>query len=189
MTKKALVLFLLVCLAISPGPASAGQGASDRIIRLHVKANSDAPEDQELKMKVRDAVLEACGAVLADNPPDVERALCLATGFIRAAAQEAVRENGYDYPVTVTMGEADFPTRMYGGKIYAAGRYRSLQVFIGEGAGQNWWCVLFPPLCFLETSEGKIPVANTGNYIPPRPRSRLLEWLRSLRSKAGLICR
>lgn len=180
--QKALILLLFICLAISTGPVPAGRAEAGRIIRLHVKANSDTPEDQELKLKVRDAVLDVCREALSDNPVDARAALCSITGLVEAAALAVVRENGHDYPVTVLLGEADFPTRMYGGMIYEAGRYHSLQVLIGNAAGENWWCVLFPPLCFLETKNGKIPVANAQSYTPPKPRSRLLEWWHSLRN-------
>lgn len=111
------------------------------VVRLHVLANSDSPSDQLLKLRARDEVLAACAglddpAAIAANLPRFE-----------AAARAALRSQGCRDSVRAEWGVFDFPARQYGGALYPAGRYRAVRIIIGEGRGQNWWCVLFPPLC------------------------------------------
>ena len=121
----------------------------DRVIRLHVLANSDSEEDQALKLTVRDAVLSQTQALLADATTREEAEAILASNLdvIRVAAEEAVRASGANASVTVSLGEEQYPTRRYENLAFPAGEYLSLQVRLGEAEGKNWWCVLFPPLC------------------------------------------
>ncbi len=126
-----------------------------KLLRLHVIANSDSDADQALKLKVRDAVFSAASqwvrnvsdsaaaeAVILAHQPELER-----------IAQQAVANSGYAYPVRVELGISDFPTKDYAGFSLPAGRYRALRVIIGAGAGRNWWCVVFPPLCIQAATE------------------------------------
>ena len=128
---------------------------SDKLLRLHVLANSDGAEDQSLKLRVRDRVLEtaepwleegttaaAAEEILAQRLPDLTR-----------VAQEEIQAAGYAYPVSLSLGQSFFPTRDYDGFSLPAGQYRSLRVVIGEGAGKNWWCVVYPPLCTASATE------------------------------------
>lgn len=126
----------------------------DRVIRLHVLANSDSAEDQALKLTVRDAVLEKTQTLLknVDNKEDAEQRLRAAIPELEAVAREALRTAGADNSVTVTLGRERYPTRQYEGLAFPAGEYLSLRVMIGEAAGQNWWCVLYPPLCLSAAS-------------------------------------
>ena len=128
-----------IAAAIFAAPFSVQAGIADKLIRLHVVANSDSGEDQALKLKVRDEVLAASEGyeTVTDELIDI----------IQARAQNCVYANGYDYDVRVSRGEMWFDTREYDGFSLAAGTYDALQVRIGEGAGKNWWCVIFPPLC------------------------------------------
>ena len=128
-----------------------------QVIRLHVIANSDSPADQELKLQVRDAVLaqaELCYPEGADLET-ARTALESHMGDLAQAGQEAVRAAGCCYPVTAALERCWFPTKAYGGFALPAGEYAALRVVIGEGAGENWWCVAFPPLCLEAASAAE----------------------------------
>ena len=125
------------------------------VVRLHVLANSDSDEDQALKLRVRDAVLAAADGVL-DGVDSTDAALQTVQAQLprlQQAAQECVAKNGYDYPVSVEVREMYFTTRTYDAGTLPAGRYNALRVTIGEGAGHNWWCVVYPPLCLSAASR------------------------------------
>ncbi len=121
----------------------------DTVVRLHVLANSDSEQDQALKLQVRDEVLRVTGPLLTDCKSREEAVAVLQAhgDEIRDAAQAVVRAQGYDYPVSILLGEEQYPTRNYENCCFPGGTYVSLRVCIGEAEGQNWWCVLFPPLC------------------------------------------
>ncbi len=150
--KNFLVLFSCLLLAVGVIfvlPAAGEEALYHDVIRLHVLAPSDREEDQQLKLLVRDEIL----AVYSDRLKEagnIEDAALLTEGLlteIRKTAEGVVKREGYSYPVSVSFGEERYPTRSYGAYDFPAGTYRSLKIVIGEGAGQNWWCVLFPPLC------------------------------------------
>ncbi len=124
-------------------------------LRLHVVANSDSDEDQAAKLAVRDAVLACMRGSIAEAGTErqAEAALLAHGSELLEAARKALAENGGERNVQLILGEFDFPDRKYGGKVYPAGRYRALRVLIGEAAGHNWWCVMFPPLCVIESGE------------------------------------
>ena len=126
------------------------------LIRLHILANSDAPYDQELKHKVRDRLLAEFSPAFkpAGTAAEARELINNRLEDIEAAALEEIAANGYDYTVEARLGIFDFPTKVYGDDIYPAGRYEALRVIIGEGQGANWWCVMFPPLCFVDISSG-----------------------------------
>ena len=140
---------------------------ADQVIRLHVLANSDSEADQALKLKVRDRVLETAeeyftpGATLEET----QAVLTAHLADIAAAGAEQVAEEGYQYPVTVSMEENYwFPTKEYTDFALPAGNYTALRVVIGEGRGQNWWCVVFPPLCLGSVSETAAQTALSGGF-------------------------
>lgn len=127
----------------------------ERVVRLHVLANSDTDEDQELKLKVRDTVVETA-AGLFDTAQDAGDALTLAREklpVLEAAAQQRVYEEGYDYPVKAELVNMYFTTRHYDSVTLPAGMYNALRITIGEAQGRNWWCVVFPPMCVSAASE------------------------------------
>ena len=140
---------------------------ADQVIRLHVLANSVSEADQALKLKVRDRVLETAeeyftpGATLEET----QAVLTAHLADIAAAGAEQVAEEGYQYPVTVSMEENYwFPTKEYTDFALPAGNYTALRVVIGEGGGQNWWCVVFPPLCLGSVSETAAQTALSGGF-------------------------
>ena len=132
----ALTLCLLTALA-RPDP-----------LRLHVLANSDSPPDQAVKLEVRDAVLQAVQDVTSAHGLTDAKTLVMAHGAeLQAAAEAVLAQNGLAYGAQLYLGPSSFPDRTYGSTIYPAGEYEALRVVLGEGAGQNWWCVIYPPLC------------------------------------------
>ena len=179
------------------------------VLRMHVIANSDSDEDQALKLKVRDAVLER-GAELFDGTVTADEAKAKIEpqkAELEAAAREVIEREGYDYPVSVNVVNEYFATRCYGDLTMPAGRYTAVKVVIGEGAGHktlrielgdaaghNWWCVMFPPLClpaaqdrggnidaFLDGDELKV-VESSGRY---EPRFKIVEIIEELREKTS----
>ena len=121
----------------------------DTVVRLHVRANSDGEEDQALKLRVRDAVLAVTGDLVVDCRSQDEAVAILEAHMeeLEAAARGVIAAEGRHDSISVTLGREAYPTRTYESCCFPAGEYVSLQVLIGDGEGQNWWCVLFPPLC------------------------------------------
>lgn len=125
------------------------------IIRLHVIANSDAPDDQELKLKVRDAVIEYMNKQEdLKDAGDTRRYLETNLGRLEKIADGIIAAEGYDYSARADMGIRYIPEKTYGDITFPAGNYEALNITIGNGQGENWWCVLFPPLCLLD--EGTV---------------------------------
>ncbi len=147
-------------------------------LRLHVIANSDSSEDQEAKLAVRDAVL-ACVREDFDaaNKEEAMTELMARGGELQAAAENALRERGMDGEVELIAGRFDFPDRDYGGDFYPAGKYDALRIVIGDGAGHNWWCVMFPPLCLVETETAKAEFNEDGTLVF---RSAIWEFLKEV---------
>lgn len=180
--------------------ASASESAlAGQVLRLHVVANSDSETDQALKLLARDAVLERAGELLdgAGSRQDAEAALAPHLDELAQAASDALSEAGCDDAVSVALTEAWFPTKVYDGFSLPAGRYRALRVTIGEGRGQNWWCVVFPPLCLGSVTEYSVETAadgvlseeqmalitgQDGGYVL---RFRLIEWWGELAREMG----
>ncbi len=152
-----LSLFILIS-AISYVDA-VSNNIADSVFRLHIIANSDSKEDQELKLKVRDELLSYMNIISKDSTSKQE-AMQIANEHkeeFTQIAKKVIKENGYNYTVNVQIGKADFPTKYYGDITLPAGTYDALKVQIGEAKGQNWWCVMFPPLCFVDVSTGIVP--------------------------------
>lgn len=128
----------------------------DNIIRFHVIANSDSAYDQSLKLKVRDRVLEDVGKRFENiNSIDVSREVLRGSlEDIKNIAKNELLANGVDYNVNVYLENHEFPTKSYGNFTLPAGEYEAVRVVIGEGIGQNWWCVMFPPLCYVDVAHG-----------------------------------
>ena len=148
----ALILSLMVSICGFSGECNE---IRQRVLRLHVLANSDSKEDQELKLKVRDRVVEVA-AGLFDTARNESEALKLAEeslDSIEAAAQQCVYDEGYTYRVKAELVDMYFTTRRYDTVTLPAGVYDALRVTIGEGKGQNWWCVVFPPMCVSAATD------------------------------------
>lgn len=131
------------------------QALADRVVRLHILANSDSEEDQALKLQVRDRVLDRAAEILTESADRAaaEHALRAALPELESLAADEIALRGYDYPVTAELADTAFPTREYDGFALPAGRYLALRLVIGAGEGHNWWCVVFPPLCTAVSSN------------------------------------
>lgn len=132
---------------------------ANSVFRLHVIANSDSEQDQNLKYKVRDKLLSYMNEICKDTTSK-EEAIKIATEHkedFKNIALATIKENGYSYDVNINIGNFEFPTKQYGDISLPAGYYDALRVEIGEAKGQNWWCVMFPPLCFVDVSTGVVP--------------------------------
>lgn len=157
-TKKLLICtFVVLALSLVVGlfPVHGEGEIYDTVVRLHVLANSDSVEDQALKLKVRDEVVRVVTPAVENCKTQREAidAIERILPEIEAAAACVVRESGYDYSVSVLIGEEYYPTKTYESCAFPEGKYVSLRVLIGEGEGQNWWCCLFPPLCLSAATD------------------------------------
>lgn len=151
----ALLIAILISFAWGTWADRTQQQLSDKVLRLHVLANSDSEADQALKRKVRDSVLETASAILADCPDreTAEQRLSAALPEIEDAARARIAAEGETQAVTAELRPTAFPTREYEDFSLPAGDYLALRVVLGEGEGHNWWCVVFPPLCAETTSD------------------------------------
>ncbi|MBB6622590.1 stage II sporulation protein R [Clostridium gasigenes] len=127
----------------------------NEIIRFHVLANSDTEEDQKLKLKVRDKVIEnmASKFIGISNIDDARKIMLDSMDEVNSIAKEVIEENGYSYGVKSELSRENFPDKMYGDTLFPQGNYEAFRILIGEANGQNWWCVMFPPLCFVDESK------------------------------------
>ena len=160
MKKKIIAISLFSAFIISLSVISYSLGVqedlSSKVLRLHILANSDSEADQSLKLCVRDRLLKE-GHALFENCKTKEETLSVLNankGFLEAAAKDEIEKRGYNYPVTLETGKYDFPMKNYGNYAFPSGEYDAIRVKIGAGEGQNWWCVMFPPLCFVDASVG-----------------------------------
>lgn len=135
------------------------KGISDEVIRLHVLANSDTKEDQDLKIKVKNGITKMLSKELNKSHSKAETRELLIKNIdkIKKTAEKIIKENGYKYNISAELDFEMFPTKSYGDITLPAGKYEALKIKIGEAKGQNWWCVLFPPLCFVDVAVKKVP--------------------------------
>ena len=153
------LLFLYTSLCAFSYAKSTSSDIADSVFRLHVLANSDSSEDQALKYKVRDNLLDYMNSICSETTSKDE-AISIASSHLddfKKIAEDTILANGYNYTVQVQIGNFEFPTKTYGDISLPAGYYDALRVNIGEAKGQNWWCVMFPPLCFIDVSSGVVP--------------------------------
>lgn len=154
-----LLLAIFILLSANSYVNAVSSNIADGVFRLHVIANSNSVEDQNLKYKVRDALLDYMNSICSDVSSK-EDAMNIASEHLedfKAIAENVIYENNYTYPVSVEIGKYDFPTKNYGDVSIPAGIYDALRVKIGKASGKNWWCVMFPPLCFVDVSSGIVP--------------------------------
>ena len=158
MKKKYLLAFFLVAIVVTAVAALTACGAkenfvlpknsaslSEEVVRIHIRANSNEAGDQSVKYKLEDCACRSDALETLEN----ER------GNLRDIAKTTLYENGFDYGVRVSLKKEAFPERVYDGYVFPEGVYDALIISLGEGKGDNWWCVAFPPLCFLPASNGE----------------------------------
>ena len=134
---------IMICLSMAAYSDSAAEDLRENVTRLHIIANSDSEADQAVKLKVRDAILAKTRKSKITDTEDFEK-----------IAEDTLRQNGFTYDATAEFGEYYFPEKSYKDMTFPAGRYNGLRVILGDGAGKNWWCVMNPPLCFSEDTDG-----------------------------------
>ena len=171
--RKDKILLSIAAIAISIYMAfsctyftASAQTVKDDVVRLHILANSNSEIDQEVKLKVRDALLETNASILSDGVTKENAKVHFEKSkeFLLKTAKETLNENGFNYDVKITLQEEYFNTRTYGNLTFPAGQYTALKVILGEGEGENWWCVMFPPLC-IPAADGIKTNKNTADYL------------------------
>lgn len=135
------------------------EGIASDIIRFHVIANSDTKEDQELKIKVKDAVVMYMKEVLKNvkSQEDARRLIINNSIVIQRLSSNVIKQNGYEYKTVVSLEDVYFPAKVYGDMTFPPGYYEALRIQIGKAKGKNWWCVMFPPLCFVDATYNIVP--------------------------------
>ena len=154
-----ILIFLYIVLLSFNYSQAISYNLSDSVFRLHIIANSDSSADQELKFKVRDKIIEYMNT-LTSSSSDKKDVISIVNNHLdsfKEIALNTIKENGYNYDVNIKIGNFHFPTKSYGDISFPAGNYDALKIEIGDAIGQNWWCVLFPPLCFVNSSTGVVP--------------------------------
>ncbi|MEF9840370.1 MAG: stage II sporulation protein R [Lachnospiraceae bacterium] len=135
------------------------QHMAQEVLRFHVLANSDSKQDQALKMQVKEAVLSFMSSQLT-QPANLEETRKWAIGHcdeIEKIGRKIIKKEGYQYPIKAEVNTCHFPDKTYGDVTFPAGNYQALRIEIGEAKGQNWWCVLYPNLCFIDATNAVVP--------------------------------
>ena len=165
LSATAIAISLYMAFSCTYFTASAGT-VKDNVVRLHILANSNYEIDQEVKLKVRDALLETNASILSDTvtKENAKEHFEASKDILLKTAKDTLKDNGFDYNVKITLQEEYFETRAYGNLIFPAGQYTALKVVLGKGEGKNWWCVMFPPLC-VPAADGIETKENTADYL------------------------
>ena len=166
--KKKKIMFIILCMltVLAAGTAHATEkervdplqpAIAEKILRFHVLANSDAKDDQNVKLKVRDAVGHMLGQKLkkVTDRAQTEKIVQDHMDEIIETAEKTLHKNGYTYGASARLANVDFPVKTYGDYTFPAGKYRALQITLGKGEGHNWWCVMFPPMCLPAAEDPK----------------------------------
>lgn len=154
-----ILLFIYITISAISYTNAVCLNISDSVFRLHVIANSNSAEDQKLKYLVRDEVLDYMNSI-TNGLTNKQQIISIVSNNLEnfnQIAQNVVYSYGYTYNVEVEIGNFEFPTKTYGDVSFPPGYYDALKIKIGNAEGQNWWCVMFPPLCFIDVSSGIVP--------------------------------
>lgn len=156
-----LLIFLLAMSGFRRKEEALASRIAPEILRFHVLANSDSPVDQALKLEVKDLLLEEIRTGLeaeeAGSKEAVSRYITAHKEDLETAAERCVKERGFDYGVTIQLEQCLFPEKTYGDMTFPAGTYDAVRVLIGQGKGKNFWCVLYPSLCYLDSTYAVVP--------------------------------
>ena len=166
------------------------QGIAGEVFRLHVIANSDTEKDQELKLKVKTRIVEYLKEILGEDAglEETKEAVLTHLTEIEQEAENLIEEQGFDYPVEVVVEKTYFPEKTYGDCTFPAGEYEALKVKIGSAKGQNWWCVLYPSLCFLDDTYGIVTEEKKEDLKEVLTAEEFQEILGDSREKKKLRC-
>ncbi|WP_291634526.1 stage II sporulation protein R [Clostridium sp.] len=164
LTSVAIIIIISIALngSIVSGKVNQNDIAA-KLIRFHVIANSDEKIDQTLKLKVRDSVLKYISPKLVDCKSIEESREIIKNEdkSIKKIAEAIINKNGFKYSVVTALSEENFPVKTYGNITLPQGKYEAYRIIIGTGTGQNWWCVMFPPLCFVDITKGNVSYEKT----------------------------
>lgn len=179
------LIFTMATAGIRRAVSASAQVKTDTL-RLHIIANSDSDFDQELKLKVRDRVLEYTGELFAEvsGKTEAEALAKYSANEIKSVAEEVIAENGADYSVSVEITNMWFETRSYDGFTLPAGDYDAVRIIIGAGEGHNWWCVMYPPLCVPGAEDALKKYGENAKFVTGdgfEIRFAFLEWLENLK--------
>jgi len=165
--KKILAVIIVVFSVVWFGGCMA-----QKPLRLHVIANSNTQADQLVKLKVRDAILEMTseGMTKLQSKDEAKEYIEENLSRIEGTANDVLLKNGFDYQARAELGVSNFPDKTYGDTVYPAGEYEALKIVLGKGEGENWWCVVFPPLCLTPTNPEQ----------PIEYKSAIWEWIENL---------
>ncbi len=193
---KKFILVLMLCLISLFSGCSLNKSKveydydiiNDIVIRFHVIANSDSDEDQKLKLKVRDVVINYLYPYMKDvkNLDESRKIIKEKNDEVIKLVNKVIKQNGYNYSVESRLSRENFPEKEYGNIIFPQGNYEAYRIIIGDGEGHNWWCVMFPPLCFAdETKENVKSEQNTeklNEYIEEevKVKFKVVEWIKGL---------
>ncbi|MBU3157396.1 stage II sporulation protein R [Clostridium estertheticum] len=164
LTSFAVIIIILIALNSTSLSGKASQSdVASKLIRFHVIANSDDKIDQNLKLKVRDSVLKYISPKIVDckNIKESRKIINNENKNIKKIAERVIKENGFKYSVATSLSEEYFPVKTYGNITLPQGKYEAYRIIIGTGKGQNWWCVMFPPLCFVDITKGNVSYEKT----------------------------
>ncbi|MBU3127389.1 stage II sporulation protein R [Clostridium tagluense] len=161
-----ITIIIIISIVLSGSNVATKATQSDiagKLIRFHVIANSDDKIDQGLKLKVRDSVLKYISPKLVDckNIEQSRKIINNEDKNIKKIAQGVINKNGFKYSVATTLSQENFPIKTYGNITLPQGKYEAYRIIIGSGSGQNWWCVMFPPLCFVDITKGNVSYDKT----------------------------
>lgn len=209
---KRMIIFVMISLIVCGGLYVSKQNEiknekemldsiSSKIIRFHVLANSDSKKDQELKLKVRDEVLAFVSPKLKDcnNIDESRKIINKYNNEIIKISEKVIRKNGYNYSVKSNLAEENFPVKTYGNITLPQGQYEAYRILIGNAEGQNWWCLMFPPLCFADITKVEVDekkaeqemktvlnddeydfINNKSSKSKIKIKSKIAEWVKSL---------
>lgn len=161
-----ITIIIIIFIALNSGNVATKASQSDiaaKLIRFHVIANSDDKIDQGLKLKIRDSVLKYVSPKLVDckSIEESRKIINSEDKNIKKIAQAVINKNGFKYTVITTLSQEYFPVKTYGNITLPQGKYEAYRIVIGNGTGQNWWCVMFPPLCFVDITKGNVSYQET----------------------------
>lgn len=187
------VMLLGMLLHVGQGAKSSiQQGIADEIVRFHVLANSDEEADQELKLKVKERIVDYTKVLLegADTVEETKERIAQNLSAIQKEAEDEIRKRGFSYPVTAKLETCYFPMKSYGDCTFPAGNYDALRICIGKAKGHNWWCVLYPNLCFVDSLHAVVPEKEKQelkNVLTEEEYDSLFDWREDeYRVKSGI---
>ena len=153
----AVFMTLIICIIATISFENDCKGIREEVLRLHVIANSDEDYDQELKLKVRDALLQSGESIFSGSKDIIsaESKIADKQDILRYTAEETIYNLGFTYDVKIELARSYFPTKTYGELTLPAGYYKAVRVIIGQGKGKNWWCIMFPPLCLPAATDSE----------------------------------